>query len=296
MEPTEVVARPLALTPRLLAEVRGLHDRTERLARDGGKGRGRQARRERRDAREAENDLLRVLGFASYAQFAAAVGEAPREATDPVVDVERSAPARDPKPGDGSRLPVSRNGVLGPARPDQGRRNGALRRDAAARGGVEDLHSRVAAAEEELAEARFELRNVRDELRGLRGAPAPPEVDGGGLTVPAAADLAEAARELRALCELLREERAELAALGERGRAEAERIVAQARLDAQREREEAAIEASALFARARAEASALTRNAVSTVEGLRRLALEAGSGDSEAAEPRTAGPADGSAE
>ena len=272
LEPAEVVSRPSLLTPRVLAEVRGLHNRTASLARDAGNMRGRRARRERRDALEAENDLLRVLGFGSYEQFVAAIGEPPRAATEPSV-VE---------PDGAGRLRVSGNGALGPARSDAGLgRNGETNAEEVTPGIVEDLHSRVAAAEEELAEARFELVKVRDELRERRDSHALPEVDGDGLSVQAAADLVQAVRELRSLCELLRDERAELASLGERCRVEAERILAEARLDAQREREEAAVEARAMFARARAEAAALTRNANSTVEGLRRLALEAGADDSD---------------
>jgi hypothetical protein len=71
----DVAARPLVVTPRVLAEVRGLHDRAASLAREAGNMRGRQARRERRDACEAERDLLRVLGFGNYEQFEAAVCE-----------------------------------------------------------------------------------------------------------------------------------------------------------------------------------------------------------------------------
>jgi hypothetical protein len=287
LEPAEVVSRPLVLTPRVLAEVRGLHNRTAGLARGAGNLRGRQARRERRDAREAESDLLRVLGFGSYEQFVAAIGEPPRETTErSVVQADGAGASLDAQPGEPARLRVSGNGARGTARSDAGLgRNGEMNDEEVTPGIVEDLHSRVAAAEEELAETRFELMKVRDELRGRRDSHASPAVDGAGLAVQTAAGLVEAVRELRSLCELLREERTELVSLGERGRVEAERIVAEARLDAQREREEAAVEARLIFVRAQAEAAALTRNANSTVEGLRRLALETGSDDSDDAQP-----------
>jgi cell division septum initiation protein DivIVA len=153
---------------------------------------------------------------------------------------------------------------------------------------VDELRARVAAAEEELAEARFEIGQLRDALSRaggptLRAAPRPEPVEA----------LAEATAELRALYELLRAERAEIAALGERMRADAERMLhdvraradqlrEQARADAKRIRDDADAAAHEAVAAARAEAVALTRNAMVTVDGLRRLAQEHGSGD----EPR----------
>jgi hypothetical protein len=284
-----MTARTTPLAPKLVSEVRDLHDRNVALSRDAGGPRGRRGRRERREARDAENDLLRVLGFPSYEAFvlyvdgpvkaAPAAASADTGVTLSLVDElpERASgsAALDPEETEAALLRVLHGErarpdhvvVVSDADPD----------DAVSPppspGGLADLHARIAYFEEELAETRFELGRVRDRVRNVPDADEP---DGEG-AIPAAAEaLVQAAAELRSLCELLRTERAELASFGANARAEAERILDAARYDAQQLRDEAASTARAVLDQASADAVALTRNAISTVDGLRRLAAEQG--------------------
>jgi hypothetical protein len=284
MSPADPVSRPAPLAPKIVAEVRELHERSVEAAREA---RGRRGRRERREAREAENDVLRALGFAGYGAFVAFVdgvesepGETAHEAPELSL-VESAEPpplALDAQQTEAALLRVLRSEGRTPPRavdrpdrePDASPADQQSRNDL-----VEDLHARVAAFEEELAEARFELRRVRDELRVHQEATATPEgPDLSGAVREAASGLALAAAELQSLSEFLRGERGELAALGVSARAEAEQILDAARADAQREREEAAAEARVVLDKARADAVALTRNAISTVDGLRQIAAE----------------------
>jgi hypothetical protein len=284
--PTETVARTTPLAPKLIAEVRDLHDRNVALTREAGGPRGRRGRRERREARDAENDLLRALGFASYEAFLAYVDGPPKPAPGvltpapaivSLVDEPATAgpaTALDAEETEAALLRVLR-GERRTAEPAPVDDDGSIFDERVhgltSSGGLADLHARIAYFEEELAETRFELGRVRDRLRKAPDAdePEPASPITGG-----AEALVQAAAELRSLCDLLRTERAEVASLGANARAEAEQILASARLDAQRLRDEAATAARAVLDQASADAVALTRNAISTVDGLRRLAEE----------------------
>jgi hypothetical protein len=278
--------RTTPLAPRLVAEVRDLHDRNVSLSRDAGGPRGRRGRRERREARDAENDLLRALGFPSYEAFVAYVdppkpppaAPAGVAATLSLVDElpesrSGSTAALDAEETEAALLRVLNGGRQtpepAPAGDDRAVDDELVRR--AAPGGLADLHARIAYFEEELAETRFELGRMRDRLRN---APDPGEPEQPNAIPVAAEALVQAAAELRSLCELLRTERTELLALGANARAQAEQILESARLDAQLLRDEAATAARAVLDQASADAVALTRNAISTVDGLRRLAGE----------------------
>ena len=296
MKPADAVSRSSGLSPKIVDEVRELHERAVRLGRDVSGARGRRARRERREAREAETDLLRVLGFANYNEFVVAIdGPAlldrhePDEVAPPELSLVETVPD-EPAPADAPVADVAldaRRTEAALLRVLRSERRGEPARAAADEHPADelaDLHARIAVFEEELAETRFELRRVRDELRGRAAVPARSDADTAapGGDAPAVLDappevldaLAQTAAELRALGESLRAERMELAGLAATARAEAERLLAQARADAQRIRDDAAAEANALLDQARAEAVALTRNAISTVDGLRQLAAE----------------------
>jgi hypothetical protein len=283
MTPAEPTARTTPIAPKLVAEVRDLHDRNVTLSRDAGGPRGRRGRRERREARDAENDLLRVLGFPSYEAFVAFV-DPPKPnptatgATLSLVDElpepsAGSAAALDAEETEAALLRVlngSRHTSDPAPDPDDAAVDDELLRRTAP-GGLADLHARIAFFEEELAETRFELGRVRDRLRDTPepNRPEPPNA------IPGAAEaLAQVAAELRSLCELLRSERAELLSLGAIARAQAEQILESAKLEAQQLRDAAAADARAVLDQASADAVALTRNAISTVDGLRRLAGE----------------------
>jgi len=282
MTPAEATARVTPLAPRVVAEVRDVHDRNVALSREAGGPRGRRGRRERRDARDAENDLLRALGFPSYEAFLTFVEGPPKEASAPaaagvtlslVDDLPERAAALDAEETEAALLRVLHSERSRPDRASVVTDSGADA-DVSVRpapGDLADLHARIAYFEEELAETRFELGRVRDRLRS---APDPEEPDQGGVMPVAAEAFVQAIAELRSLCELLRTERAELASLGANARAEAAQILDAARQEAQQLRNEAATAARAVLDQASADAVALTRNAISTVDGLRRLAEE----------------------
>jgi hypothetical protein len=237
MNPSGAVPRGVRLTSKVIAEVQELHDRAAKLEHETG-GRGRRARHDLRGAREEESDLLRVLGFESYGQFALVVAETDAAGLEgpeaEVADDEGAAAARDAQQTEAGLLSVLRN----------------LNADAAGLA-VDDDDA-----------------DVVDEI------PAPDDTTSAGPAVDAGAALVEATRELRSLGEVLRQERAEITALGVRSRADAEEILECARIDAQRIRAEAAAEARAMLEEARTAAVALTRNAIVTVDGLHRIAAE----------------------
>ena len=190
MKPVDPSPRSSGLSPKIIDEVRELHDRTVSLGRDVSGARGRRARRERREAREAETDLLRVLGFANYDEFAAAVAEPegdPDAAPEPP-GLSLVEPVGAPSPTDaapGAAVVVPDDEVALDARRTEAallrvlrsERRGEPAQVAADEHPADEmaaLHARIALFEEELAETRFELRRVRDELRGRGDAPVPP--------------------------------------------------------------------------------------------------------------------------
>ena len=195
MTPGEAESRALELSPKIVDEVRELHDRTVRLSREANGPRGRRGRRQRREAREAEADLLRVLGFASYGEFISHVGErasatAPTAAppgtrglslVDAVPDIDLREDADDA----GADVVALESDVALDARRTEAallrvlrsERRGAPQRAAATEEPEDEvaaLHARVAMFEEELAEARFEIRRVRDEVRSRPAASSSP--------------------------------------------------------------------------------------------------------------------------
>jgi hypothetical protein len=279
MTSADAGSRREQVAPKIVSEVHELHRRTVEVARRAGGRRGRRNRRERREAMEAESDLLRVLGFESYEAFEACAARANEGDGDAgitgaapptlsLVDDASSGTEVDARETEAALLRVLRAGATAPS---------VTRRDAPS---DDELRTRVALFEEELAETRFELLTLRDRVREFLREAADAEaaqdepVDD---AVPAAASaLIQVAAELRGLCALLREERAGIAALGADARLEAERLLDGARVDAQRLCDEAAAQARAVLDQASADAVALTRNAISTVDGLRRLADEAG--------------------
>jgi hypothetical protein len=250
MNGADAGVRGIALTPKVIAEVEELHGRSEEIERETG-GRGRRARHELRVAREAESDLLRVLGFESYGQFATVVAAAASAPSTPAPQVAADAPVAESRAEDLARdAEQTEAGLLNVLR---------------------TLHA--------VDDQPGEIVEVPPAPVAVSDPDAPvavdtPDDDRVEVVVEAAAvALLQATQELRALGELLRDERAEITALGARSRAVADEILAEARRDAQRIRDEAAAEARELDD-ARAAAMALTRNAIVTVDGLRRLAAE----------------------
>ncbi|HEV7525799.1 MAG TPA: hypothetical protein VGP92_12590 [Acidimicrobiia bacterium] len=279
--------RPIWLTERIVGEVEALHRHASGAAAAIKPLSGRRARRSLRAAREAESDMLRVLGFDSYADFAGAVGKRALTAVPGRFDASIGKPAPDVDLVEAQNTEAALLRVLhrldddnGPARRTRPHEAVALRpvSDEPGRGVVDELRGRVAAFEEELAESRFELRSMRDELRGRRrSSPENPPAEIGGLLQDTATGLAQAAAELRALGELLRAERAELVAFVERARSEAERTLEQARVEAEATRENAAADARRVFERALDDAVATTRAAFATIDDSRRTAPETAS-------------------
>jgi hypothetical protein len=268
----DAARRGIALTPKVVAEVEELQGRIVELE----SGKGRRARQELRTAREAERDLLRVLGFDSYGQFAvvaAAFPEAPNiPAAAPEV-VTRAAPpdealALDAELTEAELLNVLRNRIGDePLLVEPGREHEFDE--------TVEMRARIAALEAELVRAAFELEETRAGPATPKASDEVVDAPGlGGVDETVATALLQATQELRALGELLRDERAEIAALGARARAAADEILEEARLDAQRLRDDAATEARAGLEQAHAAAIALTRNAIDTVDGMRRLAAE----------------------
>jgi len=244
IDPPDVGSRSEPLSPKIIAEMRELHDRSVGLSRLSRVHRFR-TRRERRAAREAEGDFLRALGFDAYEQFVAvarAIDRPLRPAPElALVDSGDAVDLIDAHETEAALLRILQDAegakAVRPTNEPHARTNGAV----ASLGGNDD------------------------DLPGAQAA--------------AVAGLVEAVGELRSLCELLRAERVELAALGASVRAEAEALLEQARADAQRLQDEASVAARTVLDRAQADAVTLTRNALSTVDGLHRLAAERSSGD-----------------
>jgi hypothetical protein len=228
--------RPPKLTLRVAAEVHELHDRVESLAKGSGRFPPLRFRRDLRDARQAEADLLRVLGFESYAAFVAVHG--PRSAPlSPVASV--------PGPGDGEASDDAReiearlSRVLGRAKsgdlfidargatPD---RAGHAQAAAARRGdsSVEELSLRVSALEEELAEARFEIVRLRNEVADRRRDEMLRTVAQRGDVGSLVANIAAVLGELRMHLEGARMDRVEAERRRDDAEAEARRILDQA--------------------------------------------------------------------
>jgi hypothetical protein len=280
MKPAYAALRATPLSPKIIRQVRELHDRTVSLSREVSGARGRSARRDRREARQAETDLLRILGFDNYEQFSAAAaaanapGPATRELSVVKTKPQTSAASLDAKQTEAALLRVLRREGRPREMPQEtnaaGRTSGTQATSAA---DIDELHARISAFEEESSEARFELRRLRDQMRAMPAADDSPSAgDLGEAARDAAAGFIEAARELRSLAELLRDERREITLLAATARAEAQHMLEAARSDAQRVRDEAAADARATLDEARIEAVALTRSAISAVDGLRRLA------------------------
>ena len=144
----------MRLSPKIVAEVRALHAAATELAQHGNAFIGRRSRRDARDARHAEADLLRILGFDDYDEFAQATSE-----TDVPHAVERLGHRADSAP---LRIVAERNHEASQAA--AALEWPATNRDAR----IDELRLRVEECEEELAEARFEVRRQRDVVRELQ--------------------------------------------------------------------------------------------------------------------------------
>jgi hypothetical protein len=262
------------LAPRIVAQVRELHENVVVLSQQAGGFASRQGRRELKEARQSESDLLRVLGFDSYDEFERAVSTVG-------VDDEAVVIVLDDVPGQGQRA-----GRLTPddAAPSE------IEARAARAGDLDGFRVRVGAFEEELAEVRFELMRMRDELVGMRerltaaeSRPASSDrasEDSAAERLAAklettfgdlARSLAATAAELSALFGHLQRERAELTSAAEQVRSEGARVVQAALADAEQARADAAAHAREMLDDARSQATAITRDAMVTLEGLRRL-------------------------
>jgi hypothetical protein len=270
------------LSPRIVAEVRELHENVVALSQQAGGFPSRPGRRELKDARQSENDLLRVLGFDSYDEFERVVN---------IVGVEDESVAAG---GYHDEAVIVLDEVVNDRSPVAELVTNPTELDA--------FRGRVGAFEEELAEVRFELMRMRDELVGMRERLAaaesrPASVDRASEDSAAerlaaklettfgdlAHSLAATAAELSSLFGQLQRERAELTSTAEHVRNECERVVQAALADAEQARADAATSARQILDEARSQATAMTRDALVTLEGLRRLhdteARDAGSGD-----------------
>jgi hypothetical protein len=294
-------ARSGPLAPKIVAQVRELHETVVALSGNTSGFGSRQARRELKEARQSESDLLRVLGFQSYDEFVRVLaeggelGEAANDSTgcdgEVVVVIDEAADGTaTTRLDEARRTEVELRRVVD----DMTKKADAAGSPSRARSSeLDEFRERVGAFEEELAEVRFELLRMRDELIGMRerlstidsplaaGSAAASATDSGADVHLAAGldsrfgdltrSLAQTVAELTALFGQVRQERADLAAAGQHAREEAERVVAAAVADANRTREDAAAEARRILDDARAQAIALTRDAIVTIEGLRRV-------------------------
>jgi len=286
MNGSEAVQRGVALTPKVIAEVQELHARIAEL--DGGAGgRGRKVRHELRMAREAEQDLLRVLGFDSYHQFSTVVA-AFASASEPA-PVHTDAPAPEPEAAASVESTPPAPSLADEAKQTEAELLNLLRSRTADDELVEveieieteatfdeafELRVRVAALEAELGRAGFELQEMRAELVAREEVRAHADAAGVSAVVDAAAGLVQATQELKALGELLRDERARIESLGAETRQLAEQMLDDARREAQRTRDEADAHAHALLEEARSAAIEVTRTARGTLAGLRNIAAE----------------------
>jgi len=278
MSQADPTPRAVVLSPKIVGEVRELHQRCAELTRSPRAKRGRRGRRERRDASDAENDLLRVLGFESYAAFEGAVRgdsaepRSPEPRLRPPLELARSAPELSLVSGAAAATSLEARqteAALLRVLRSRGRDQEPMAAD------VEGLHARIGACEEELAGARFELLALRDIARAR---PGPWSIAGAaGEAAPlhdGSPGYAAVLAELGSLLEALRRERAELTTLHADVQRQAAEILERARRDAEQERAHAHSEAARILSRARGDARALSRDAFAVVEGLRRIASD----------------------
>jgi uncharacterized protein YhaN len=206
------------MAPKVIEEMNNLHARSQELAGNVPILGGRRARRELRDARQAERDLLRVLGFDSYEEFASTAPETP-----PLPTVEATSPR-------------SAADVVVVSSHD------------------DELWSRLAACEEELAQARHAISLLRDDLRAARlRDPADGLAD-------ARAAVFQTCAELNRACDELVRERQVLTEVRAAAEAEARATIAAAAEAARRiidDAQQCAVNA--------------VRDAAVTLEGARRL-------------------------
>jgi len=206
------------IAPKVIEEMNNLHARSQELAGNVPMLGGRRARRELRDARQAEHDLLRVLGFDCYEEFAS------------------TALAIPPPPTVEATSPQSAAEVVVVSSHD------------------DELWSRLAACEEELAQARHAISLLRDDLREARlRDPADGLADARAAVFQTCAELSRA-------CEELVHEREVLAEIRAVAEAEAKTTIAAAAEAARRIVEDA-----------QQRAVNAVRDAAVTLEGVRRL-------------------------
>jgi len=166
-----------------------LHARSEELAGNVRVLGSRRVRRALRDARQAESDLLRVLGFDGYDDF---MTTAQPTAPPTMTEVE---PGSQPRPQFEAADP---------------------------RESIDALWTRLAACEEELAQARHAVSLLREELKSAR---TPAVIDG---LADARAAVFETCAELSQACDELVQERKALLEIRAAAEAAAKELIAAA--------------------------------------------------------------------
>jgi len=257
-------SRPRVVLPRIAAEVRELHSRVVGLEQETGRFRGRRFRRDLRDARHAEADLLRVLGYTNYDDFATASGGATGETTTDPAEPTVVDPAKDARETEERLLRILGRADREPASPTGVPTTGSVLGDAGSPAppprdavDVDELYRRIGALEEEVAEARFELQRIGQAFDTRRWTNDDDSIRCD--SEPEGAKLLELLDEVSSLLAGMRHERAELATLKLSAWEEAERL-----------RSEAANEARDLLQRAQHEAMALAKEALRAIELLVR--------------------------
>ena len=295
MTPADAAARGAPLAPKIVNELRELHDRGESMAREGNRTPWPQGA-VRSAGRCTKPRPICCASSASRATTSSSrtSGRAPEDASVDVSVIDLEQEARD-ETATLRRSPVRRRpshrsrAVAGTAerrlpRECRGTRSRGARAEVIAvpspttRGSSAiswPISTRVAGFEEELAETRFELRTS-----ATRSAPARPRRarrcrrrESRPCRMPR-----PAWRRSRSRCghcvSCCAKSGPRWPRSARRRAPRPSRCSTDARLDAQRVRDAAAADARAVLDRARADAVALTRNAISTVDGLRQLAAE----------------------
>lgn len=280
------------IDPRLVAQVRELHEEVERLRAQASRfGRG-PGRKELRDARLAEGDLLRALGFQRYEEFARAAGIEEVEAPRPAPAVPPPAPSAPPAPprpvppviapaiaaapplsAPAPPVESSPTAAAGPGVPASDVRQGSAPGAPAAEHAGAPPTGRVAPDA-----ALVPVVGEAEEPRAPRTADDGPDPQSVERVVDELDGMRERLRQLeqetRALREAFAHGLAELRAQAEAAQVNATQLRTAAFAEADRIRDEAKETARAVVEQATADAETIRREALATAEGLRRIAAE----------------------